>query len=91
MSRLVPIVLSICGAIVLAVFCLLCAAIPHRVATHARMRYSRSGKFTQNWPFARIVLKPWYPAYLRIVGVGGLLCMIVWLYAVLSILLQFPK
>jgi hypothetical protein len=58
--------------------CALCALRPEAVASYLRRRYLRSGKFVQNWPFSGIVMKSWYPRYLRIMGVGGLFCAIIW-------------
>ena len=50
--------------------------------TWARRRYV-SRRYLQHYPFARMVMKPWYPTYLRIVGVlvwvvvAGLDCILV--------------
>jgi len=37
-----------------------------------RRNYAK-GKFTQAWPFSSIVMKPWYPTYVRAAGI------IIWL------------
>ena len=65
-----------------AAFCALCIAKPNEVAGYARRRYLKSSKFFQKWPFSNMVMKPWYPAYLRLMGVFGLCFMLIWLYAV---------
>jgi hypothetical protein len=31
----------------------------------------------QKWPFSNMVMKPWYPAYVRIMGIVG------WAYALI--------
>jgi len=58
--------------IALAVFCTLCVARPDRFADYARRRYLRSSKLVQKWPFSNIVMKSWYPTYLRIIALFGL-------------------
>ncbi len=47
------------------------------IADWQRRQYYQSSKFVQRWPLANIVLKSWYPTYLR--GMGEFL----WLIAVL--------
>jgi hypothetical protein len=39
------------------------------VVEFARRDYRNSGKLVQNWPFANMVLKEWFPIYLRGMGV----------------------
>ena len=34
----------------------------------ARRDYQRSSRFVQGWPGAKVVLMPWFPAYLRLLG-----------------------
>lgn len=47
----------------------------HTIVAHARRRHPVSPGWIQNWPFHRMIFKPWYPAYLRF---GG---MFAWLLA----------
>ena len=58
-----------CG-MALAGACAFCAAQPNKVAAYIRDKHLRSPKWVRNWPFAGIVMKDWYPLYLRVVGVG---------------------
>jgi hypothetical protein len=53
----------------------LCVFWPERVAAYERKKYHRSNKFIQKWPFFDMVLLPWYPTYLRCMGV------FLWLFA----------
>jgi hypothetical protein len=76
-----------CGMAV-AVVCALCATQPRRVATYMRDKYLRSPKWLRNWPFASMVVKDWYPIYLRVVGIGGFVCAVIWLGLVIE---QFSK
>ena len=46
------------------------------IVHHAGRRHPVSPGWVQNWPFHRMIFKPWYPAYLRF---GGLFA---WLLAV---------
>jgi len=46
------------------------------IVHHARRRHPSSPGWIQNWPFHRMIFKPWYPAYLRFGGVFA------WLLAV---------
>jgi hypothetical protein len=39
------------------------------MAEWARRQHQRRSKFVQDYPFSNIVLKPWYPTYLRSMGV----------------------
>jgi len=45
----------------------------------ARFEVHASPKWLRNWPFAGIVLKEWYPVYLRVTGIGGFVFALVWL------------
>ena len=68
--------------ILLAAFGTLCIVKPEPVAAFARQRHLRSNKFFQKWPFARMVLEPWLPTYLRCMGVVcWLLVLLVWFAA----------
>jgi hypothetical protein len=49
----------------------------------ARRRYKQSSKFVQGYPFSNIVLKPWYPTYLRSMGI------FIWLSDLLVVMVVF--
>ena len=70
----------------LATFCLYCGVKPDSVAANFRRRYQRSSKLVQKLPFASMVMKPWYPTYVRIVGLLGFVCGLVWLYKVIALI-----
>ena len=48
----------------------------------ARQNYQKS-KFVQAYPFSYLVLKPWYPAYIRFSGI------FIWLWALVIAYLVF--
>jgi hypothetical protein len=45
-------------------------------------------EMAENWPFASLVMKDWYPIYLRVVGIGGFMCAVIWVGLVIE---QFSK
>jgi hypothetical protein len=63
------------GLVVIALVVLGCACLFRTTALveWARMRYQRSSRIVQAWPFSNLVLKPWYPTYLRGMGIYALL------------------
>jgi uncharacterized membrane protein len=61
-----PILLAV--GVVLAVFGILCAAKPDKMADYARRRHLRSSRFIQKWPFAGMVMESWIPTYIRFMG-----------------------
>jgi hypothetical protein len=79
-------VLTVILGALLAAWSGLCILMPHRIAAYARERYSRLPKWMQDWPFADLVLKPWYPTYLRITGIAGVLCATAWTVLALKML-----
>jgi hypothetical protein len=85
MNSLLPILLGLSTCIALAGFCAFCVAKPKSVAAYARKRYLNSNKLAQKLPFANLVLKPWFPAYLRIMGLFGFMFVLVWFYAVVAL------
>jgi hypothetical protein len=64
----------------LGCFCSLCILRPERIAESARRRYERSSKFAQKFPFSNMVMKSWYPTYLRAMGSFGLIFIFIWFY-----------
>jgi len=81
MDRVIQIFALVAG-LGMALFCMFCALEPDSVAARVRRRHQRSSKLLQKWPFAKMVMKPWYPTYLRVMGLFGFLFMLGWLYAV---------
>ncbi len=53
----------------------------HHIVAHARRRHPVSPGWIQNWPFHRMIFKPWYPAYLRFGGIFAWL-LAVWLVSI---------
>jgi len=54
----------------------------------ARKDYLRSSRVVQAWPLANLVLKPWYPIYLRMVGIYLLLIAIVVAFDIFQLVQQ---
>ena len=67
-----------CG-IAIAATCAFCAFQSNKVTNYMRRRHLNSPTWARKWPFAGIVMKEWYPVYLRVVGIGGFVCALVWL------------
>ena len=82
MTSPIPVLLSIGVGTCAAAGCAVCALRPEAVASYLRRRHLRAGKFVQNLPFTKLVRKPWYLAYVRFVGIGGVLCAVLWCYRV---------
>lgn len=45
-----------------------CVAWPRRVVTFCRWYHLKKPKWVQNLPFADLVMRPWMPTYVRIIG-----------------------
>jgi hypothetical protein len=60
----------------------LCVFRTNMLVTWGRKNYEKS-KFVQAYPFSNMVLKPWYPTYIRCAGV------FIWLWALGVIYLVF--
>jgi hypothetical protein len=63
-----------------------CIFKPESMQAWFQKRYNTSNKFVQNYPFAKMILKPWYPTYLRFMGVWAWMCALFFAYAVFSAL-----
>jgi hypothetical protein len=50
-----------------------------KVAVYMRRKHLSSPRWLRNGPFAGMVMKEWYPVYLRVTGIGGFVCALVWL------------
>lgn len=81
--NLALILLVVITGTAMAVFCAVCAVKPEKIASYARDRHLRSGKWSTRLPFSGIVMKRWYPTYVRWVGLVGFLCTLLWLDLVL--------
>jgi hypothetical protein len=78
------ILLAITAESAAALICVLCATQPHKVAAYIRERHLRSPTWARKWPFAGYVMRDWYPAYLRIAGIGGFVFALIWLALVIQ-------
>lgn len=81
MTRLIPILAVVGAAIAFAALCMLCIFRPEMFVSYGQRRFLR-GKFIQKLPFSNIAFKPWYPTYLRVTGLFGLLVVFIWAYRV---------
>ena len=68
-DRLIPILFLFASGVAFVVLGVLCVARPDKVADYCRRRHLRNSPFMQKWPFARMVMDPWIPTYLRFMGV----------------------
>ena len=62
-----PVLVAVGYGTALAVVCAMCATKPRQVAAYVRKTYSASPNWVRNWPFASLVMKTWFPVYLRVV------------------------
>jgi hypothetical protein len=60
-----------------------CVFNPLAIVKIAQRNYARS-KLTRAWPFSNMVLKPWYPAYLRFMGLFAWAFAALLIYAILK-------
>jgi hypothetical protein len=67
---------TVVGAIFAATIGSFCLLKPVSVQHWFQRQHNRSNKFVQNLPFSKLIFKPWYPTYLRFMGV------FVWMFAV---------
>jgi hypothetical protein len=74
------------AAICLAFVGAFCIFKPERMQAWLQRRHNRSNKFVQNYPFAKLIFKPWYPTYLRFMGVWAWMFALFFAYAVFSTL-----
>jgi hypothetical protein len=88
MDRVILILFGISTGTAVALVCALCAARPDKMAVYIQNRYLQSPKWVRGWPFASMVMKSWYPIYLRWMGLAGFLCTLIWLGLVIR---QFSK
>ena len=64
----------------------LCLFKTNMLVVWVRKNYEKSPKFIQAYPFSNLVLKPWYPTYIRCAGI------FIWLWALgLTYLVVFHR
>jgi hypothetical protein len=61
-------------AVMLGAIGITCVAWPVRVVRFCRWYHRKKPKWVQELPFADLVLRPWMPTYMRIMGV--VLCLV---------------
>ena len=71
------------SGVYMAAMCALCAVQPDKVAAYVRRKHLSNPRWVRNWPFAGMVMKEWYPVYLRLIGTVGFVFMLVWLTLVI--------
>jgi len=74
------------ACVFLALVGALCIFKPESMQAWFQKRHSRSNKFVQNYPFAKLIFKPWYPTYLRFMGVWAWMFALFFAYAAFSTL-----
>jgi hypothetical protein len=77
MPKLLFLALVVIALVVLGCSCLFKTT---ALVEWTRMRYQRSSRLVQAWPFSNLVLRPWFPIYLRWMGVYALLIAIIVAY-----------
>src|ERR1043166_863382 len=55
-------------AVILGGIGIICTAWPVRVVTFCRWYHLKKPKWVQELPFADLVMRPWMPTYMRIMG-----------------------
>jgi hypothetical protein len=62
-------------------FCALSCIAPEAVANYSRARWVRAGDSMWTWKrmFSKFVLKPWYPTFVRVYGLFGLVYLLIYL------------
>lgn len=78
------------GLIVIALVVVGCACLfkTAMLVEWLRKDYRRSSKAIQNWGASSMVLKPWFPIYVRMMGVYALLIAILTGYSFFQLLQQ---
>ena len=75
-GRVLAVVVA-CGLTILGWACVFRA---NSIAEKTTREYHRGGKLVHRWPFTNIVVKSWYPIYLRGIGI------VIWIFAVLLVM-----
>ena len=63
-----------------------CVFKPTSIQAWLQRRHNKSNKFVQNYPLAKLIFKPWYPTYLRVMGVWAWMFALIFAYAAFSTL-----
>ena len=66
----------------MAAACAFVAVQSDKVAAYMRHRHLQGPRWVRKLPFAGMVMKNWYPTYLRVTGIGGFICAAWWLMQV---------
>ena len=61
--------LAVLAIVALAALGWACLFRTNVIVEWVRRDYRRSNRFVQAWPFSNLVLKSWYPTYLRSMGI----------------------
>jgi hypothetical protein len=77
---------TMAAAVFLALVGSFCIFKPERMQAWCQRQHNSSNKFFQNYPFAKLIFKPWYPTYLRFMGVWAWMFALFLAYAVFSTL-----
>jgi len=76
------------AAVFLAFLGYFCIFRPARVQGFAQRAHSSSNRLVQNFPFAKLIFKPWYLTYLRIWGVFAWMMALFFAYLVVHLVLH---
>ena len=77
---------TLAAAVFLTFIGAFCIFKPEDMQSWLQNRHNRSSKFVQNYPFAKLIFKPWYPTYLRFMGVWVWIFAVIFAYVVFSTL-----
>ena len=72
-------VFTLAWGIAMASTCAFCVVQPKKVAAYMRRKHLGRPSWLRNWPFAGMVMKDWYPVYLRVAVIFGFVFALVWL------------
>jgi hypothetical protein len=81
-NAIIPATLAAVACVFLALVGAVCIFKPENMQAWFQRRHNRSNKFVQNYPFAKLIFKPWYPTYLRFMGVWAWMFALFFAYAV---------
>jgi hypothetical protein len=70
------------------IFCALCLVAPKTVANYSREQWLQADVSKRRWKraFANLVMKQWYPTFIRFYGLFGLVFLLIYL-----VFLRFSK
>jgi hypothetical protein len=73
---------TVIAAVFLAFVGTICIFKPVRMQAWILRQHRASNKSIRRYPFSNLIFKPWYPTYLRVMGVWAWLFALVFAYAV---------